>query len=201
MRLDLIRHLPVRLPPGRCYGRSDVAAEAPDAAALTTLRASLPGDVHVASSPLSRCADLARRLVPATAAPHFDARWQEIDFGDWELRDWDDIPRRDLDAWAAAPWAYRPPQGESAEAMCRRVLAALGDLLAAPPLHAVIVTHGGPLRVLLGHLLQWPRHRWLDAGGPPGTLVRLSLDPARRTARVRSRGHLPSNPQPSPQPR
>jgi alpha-ribazole phosphatase len=176
VRLDLVRHLPAHVAPGTCYGRSDVACAHADPAALATYRARL-ASAQVISSPARRCADLARRLA---SDPRLDPRLLEIDFGRWELQAFDAIDRAAIDAWAAAPWDFVPPDGESASQMARRVVAALDDILRLDALHVVVVAHGGPLRVMLGTLLRAPRAHWLGLAFEPGDVVSLDLDDADR---------------------
>ncbi len=71
----------------------------------------------------------------------------EIDFGTWEGRPWDDIPREALDRWAADPVAFAPPGGETGRALLDRVHAAWADISGAGK-DCIVVTHGGPLRIL-----------------------------------------------------
>ena len=71
--LYLIRHPRPLIAPGVCYGRLDVAAEDPLPIAAT-LRALLPADAPVWSSPLQRCRLLAGHLHPQ---PRLDERLQE----------------------------------------------------------------------------------------------------------------------------
>lgn len=169
-RLWLVRHPPVAVPPGICYGRTDVALAAPPDAMAAALSACLPENFSLLSSPLQRCAELARLLHPA---PHFDARLQEIDFGAWEMQRYDGLPRADIDRWAADVWGFRPPGGESASDMARRVDAAWAE-------HAehvqVVVAHGGPLRVIAGRLLGLPQPAWLDIACPQGGWIELRRD-------------------------
>lgn len=168
MILHLIRHPPPLIEPGICYGRLDVAAENADA--LTArLRAELPPGLPVWSSPLRRCRDLAQGL---QAPPAIDERLAEMDFGAWEGRPWDDIPRRELDAWAADVAGYAPPGGESPRALQQRALAFVAGL-AVP--EAVLVTHAGVIRVLLAHWQGLPPERWSDLSFAYGSCTRLRV--------------------------
>ena len=124
MRVFLIRHPPPAVAAGTCYGASDVdlAGDALDCAAH--LRNRLPAHIPLYSSPLLRCRKLAEALHDA---PKCDARLREMDFGAWELRPWNEIPRAQIDAWAAAPMTYVPPGGESVVALRARVAAFLDE--------------------------------------------------------------------------
>lgn len=177
-QLFLIRHPPVRIDAGVCYGRSDVAATPLSVAALQSLRAALPCDAALISSPLSRCRDLAFALAAPGQAPQLDTRWMEMDFGEWELQCFDNIPRALIDAWAAAPWTYAPPGGESAQDMSQRVLAGLHEILEMRRQAITVVAHAGPLRVVMGYLRDLPREQWLAQDCAPCSLTILRI-PAR----------------------
>lgn len=153
MQVYLIRHPRPLGMDGRCYGQLDIETEAPTQAAQR-LRGHLVGDVAVLASPLQRTRTLAEAL---HAAPAFDARLMEMNFGAWEGRLWDDIPRREIDAWAADVYDFAPPGGESLRQMQARALDCV-RALAAP--RVALVTHGGIMRALLGAWLHWPLEKW-----------------------------------------
>lgn len=169
MILHLIRHPKPVVEPGICYGRLDISAENVEAVAAS-LRAELPGDLPLWSSPLRRCRALAELLNPA---PIFDERLVEMDFGAWEGRAWDAIPRLELDAWAADVAGYAPPGGESPLALQRRALDFVA-MLDVP--EAVIVTHAGVIRTLLAHWQGLPPERWTELVFAYGSCTRVVLD-------------------------
>jgi alpha-ribazole phosphatase len=159
VNIHLLRHPAPAVVPGVCYGQTDLALSQPPGDAAARLRPLLPGQFRLISSPLERC----RRLGEALSGQiELDPRLMEMHFGDWENRPWDQVPRPELDAWAAAPVDFVPPGGESAAAMAERVIAFADDL---PALQSsgelVVVAHQGPLRVLLSHWLALPRESWL----------------------------------------
>ena len=142
--LVLIRHPKTVLAPGICYGRLDVAL-APDAdvAGIVGRLAGLPA-FSLWSSPAVRCGAVARGFGQAI---RFDDRLRELDFGEWEGKPWGDVPRSALDEWAAHPGSFTPPGGEGMESLVARVTAFHTDLGTFRGLH-VVISHGGPLRVL-----------------------------------------------------
>lgn len=146
MRLFLIRHPKPDIDTGICYGRSDLGLVEDPVERANALRPLLPGDAPLWSSPLRRCLELAREL---HTGPVIDERLLEMDFGHWEMRRWDDIPRHEIDAWAANPVGYAPPGGESPQAMRARVAPWLREL----PAVAVAVAHGGVLRACVAELV------------------------------------------------
>jgi alpha-ribazole phosphatase len=148
VRLYLIRHPQPAVPPGICYGSTDLALAGDPALDADALRHLLPADAPLYASPLTRCRLLAERL---HAAPLFDARIREIDFGAWEMRPWDAIDRAALDAWAADPFGFEPPGGEAVAALRARVL----DFLATLPAEAadvVLVAHAGVIKICAAEL-------------------------------------------------
>lgn len=148
MRLLLVRHPRPDLDPGLCYGSSDVAVPQQEMIEVRdALReAGLPGALPTYASPLSRCAGLAHALAPRQL--HLDARLVEMDFGAWEMRSWDDIPRAEVDAWAADLLHYRPGGGESVLDVARRVAAFLDALRGAGQHEALVICHAGTIRLL-----------------------------------------------------
>ncbi len=170
--IALVRH-PLVAAGGRCYGRSDLQLADPESApALAAQLASYGGTVW--TSPSQRC-----RVVAQAIGPHIvDARLQELDFGAWEGVAWDDVPRAALDAWAADPRGFAPPGGESGATLAARVTAFARAL---PPGDHVIITHGGPLKVLAAVLAGRP----IDLLAPPPApgsvqFVMPGLDPGVR---------------------
>lgn len=142
----LLRHTRVGGGKARCYGRTDLAlADSFNAEAAAVLD-DLPPISRVVTSPLTRCTRLAeligraRGLTVAT-----DTRLVEMDFGHWEGLPWDDIPRGELDAWAADFYHARPHSGESVAQLAARVAAALVGLSDG----TLVVTHNGVIRAAL----------------------------------------------------
>ena len=153
MRLILVRHPQPLVAAGVCYGSTDLdIAPGQLEHTLAALAPQLPANVPLYSSPLRRCAGLAARL---SAAPIYDARLLEMDFGDWEMRPWDDIPRADIDAWAADMVHYQPGGGDSVLRMAARIADFYADLqrqLGEDGMdgsgQAVVICHAGAMRLL-----------------------------------------------------
>ena len=145
--LTLLRHTRPEGGAGVCYGLTDLPPGPEWRREARRLHAQLPPFACIASSPLSRCRLLAEALALARALPlTIDPRLSEIDFGAWEGLRWDDIPRDQIDAWAADLMGARPHGGESVAMLAARVAPALGDW---GPKGALLVTHMGPIRAAL----------------------------------------------------
>ncbi len=134
---------------GVCYGRLDLALR-PEAAedvacVVARLGGFRPDSIH--TSPASRCRVLASAIAAARGGVVVEEpRLAELDFGDWEGLAWDEVPRAALDRWAADLAGFAPPGGESGAALVARCRAAYAALPAQGC--RVVVSHGGPLRVL-----------------------------------------------------
>ena len=151
MLLYLIRHPQPVLDQHTCYGCSDIAV-APEVQqqCLEQLLTQLPRDVPVFSSPLRRCAGLAQQLAVRLeqAGAVLERDLQEMDFGSWELRRWDDIPWAEVEAWNQDLLHHAPGGGETLPAMARRIWQALERLRARALPAAIVVCHAGSIRML-----------------------------------------------------
>jgi alpha-ribazole phosphatase len=171
VQLYLIRHPQPDVREGICYGASDLPlrdSEENLQALAASIRAQLPEDLTVYTSPLTRCRLLAEALHPA---PLSDTRLREMDFGAWEMHAWDEIDRDTLTAWASNPTGFTPPQGESAAQLQARVHDFLAELEAQRKLsqsadQLALVTHAGVMKVIIG----------LAHGMAPAEWMRLKFD-------------------------
>ena len=146
MALTLIRHTRPAVKPGICYGRTDLALAHTFAEEAEAVLAKLEPTEALVSSPLGRCRALAELIGSAFhLQPVYDCRLQEMDFGAWEGQDWNDIPRMELDAWAADFLRARPHGGESVHAFVARVHEVLAELR-KDGMPRLVVTHAGVIK-------------------------------------------------------
>src|SRR5450755_707760 len=105
------------------------------------------------ASDLSRARETAEIVGARIAlAPRLDARLREANRGEWEGRRFIDIEREQPDgyaAWRRAGEAFRFPGGESLRDQLDRVSACLQDVHRLGELPALVVCHGGSIRVML----------------------------------------------------
>ena len=105
------------------------------------------------SSDLSRARETAEIVGSRIGLePRLDPRLREANRGEWEGHLFVDIERSDPERFAAwmrggADWRF--PGGESLQEQQDRVLAALRDVEATGELPALVVCHGGSIRVIL----------------------------------------------------
>lgn len=175
MDLVLIRHPAVDIAAGICYGRSDIPLResASDGATAIKHKFDQLGIVptRLCSSPLQRCVTVAHVLalqydIPVTA----DGRLQELDFGRWEQCHWNNVPREELDAWAADTEHARLHGGESVAMLAKRLDSWLNEhlrqvedgqtlkpsALAEEAGTTIVVTHAGVIRLLAARALALP---------------------------------------------
>ena len=132
------------------------------------------------SSPLRRAVETAEILSGAT--PQCESALIEMDWGEWEGFDLDELRRRHGAAFArneAAGLDFRPPGGESPREVRDRVMSWLAAN-AGQRETLVIVTHKGVLRAVLAAATGWNM-----IGKPPlrlqhGALHRFAVGPGGR---------------------
>ena len=158
MSLIVLRHTRPQGADGVCYGRTDLPLAGCFAAEVERLLAELPQVARIVSSPLSRCRLLAEAIGAARDQPvAIDDRLIEMDFGTWENRPWDDIPRAEIDHWVGNFDHAKPHGGESVVELATRTKAAL-DAAITGVVPVLAVTHSGVIRSALaatGHPKGW----------------------------------------------
>lgn len=146
MELTLVRHTAVDVPPGVCYGQTDVPLKptfGEEASVVRTrLQAYAPFDA-VFTSPLTRCTRLASYCGYPDARQ--DSRLLELNFGAWEMQAYDAIDDPRLQEWYADYLHVQATGGESFVMQLARVSQFLDELSAMPYQHIAIFAHGGVL--------------------------------------------------------
>ena len=108
--------------------------------------------------------------------PRVDERLAESHRGSWEGRLIEEVQREEPEAWAAwlrAGAAFRfPGGGESLAEHQERVLAALADV-AAGPLPALVICHGGTIRAAIAAAHQDGLDAFNDLDVPNATVITL----------------------------
>jgi broad specificity phosphatase PhoE len=135
------------------------------------------GIVSLWSSDLSRARETAE-IVGARLGldPRLDPRLREANRGRWEGRLFIEIERVEPDyyaAWRRAGEYFRFPGGESLREQLDRVSAAIEDVRRAAELPALVVCHGGCIRVMLCRRDPRGLDAFHDFEIPNGAVVRL----------------------------
>jgi len=164
-----VRHAPVTVNRGCCYGQTDFPCDVADTASFDGLAKRLPKAAIWVASPLKRTHMTAAALVTAglngpTPIPGPDIAIEpdliEQHFGEWQGVRYDELAARRGDAWHRfwlAPAHETPPGGESFVALMSRVHGAIARLnrrFAGRDILAV--THGGTIRAALALALDLP---------------------------------------------
>jgi broad specificity phosphatase PhoE len=142
-------------PPARIQGWRDPPLSELGRAQARALAEELAGEGLAAlyTSHMRRARETAEAVAERLALEvRVDERLAEVDMGEWQGRLRSDVMREHPEVWEAwrrADPDVRFPGGESLRELSARVLAALAHVEDGP-LPALVVCHGGPIRVALG---------------------------------------------------
>lgn len=176
MILDLIRHASSGRD-GHLDGRTDPPLDAGSCDALCERYTGLHW-ARVLSSPRQRALATAAALaLPRGVEVMAEEEWEELDFGDWDGQALHDLPVAQLSAFHHDPHANPPPHGESWGHFERRIARALHRLLDDPdPPATLVVSHGGPLRMVLSQVCGLPMALCWALRIDHGTRVQLRVE-------------------------
>ncbi len=157
-RLFLLRHGPTSAPPGCFVGRTDVPLSGQGIDHLGNPAEQLKDVESWYCSPMLRTRQTLEHLQKQgcpVAAPIYDERLREIDFGRWELQTFADIAAQDQEHIAA--WNqyldFVFPEGEAVAGFIQRVetmLAVFCGMESSTGIRNVaVVTHGGVIRTMI----------------------------------------------------
>lgn len=152
MILYLIRHTQPDVQAGICYGQTNLGLADSFQAEVEAIKARL-GEValtHSFSSPLQRCFKLAQEL-SGKKLIHTDDRLMELNFGDWEMKSWDEINQSEAGKIWFSDFIHKPcPNGECYINLQDRIINFMQGFKSIPDNSQVlIVTHAGPIRSFL----------------------------------------------------
>ncbi len=145
MEIYLIRHTRVGVPPGTCYGQSDVPTADTFEEEAAEVKRRLEGIVfdRTYTSPLSRAAKLAAYCGFPDAIR--DDRLKEMNMGAWEMQRYDEIRDPALTAWYDDYMHLPATGGESFPILYQRVASFLEELQTQSFERVAIFAHGGVL--------------------------------------------------------
>ena len=165
MEIDFIRHTTPQIASGICYGQADIdvadSFEHESSQILNTLKQNKGTNDYdyIFTSPAKRCHLLAQKINQHQQTPIellIRSDLQEINFGDWELRAWDDIPRTETLPWTEDFIHSRPPQGECLLDMQTRVHDFLKEILSLDVKYIAVCTHAGVMRLIAAKYMRIP---------------------------------------------
>lgn len=165
----------------RYWGWTDIALSA---AGWQQMRAAVSGLSWklIVSLPLRRCAEFAQELASELGAHcRLDEDLREMSFGEWEGRSAAELIQTDaerLRLFWLDPSAHTPPGGEPLGQFRARVTAAWHRIASDRCTSGVlVVTHGGPIRLLRAVQSGTPLSALLSIDVPHGSLVGIECDP------------------------
>lgn len=149
MKITLIRHTAVDVEKGICYGQSNVNVAASFESEANSVKEKLSDSLFdaVYCSPLLRCTKLAHYCGYTT--PSIDDRLMEMNFGDWEMKAWDDINDPHLKTWYADWVNQTATNGESFMELMFRVQKFQQEISKINFKHIALFTHAGVIRSFL----------------------------------------------------
>jgi alpha-ribazole phosphatase len=179
MEVYLVRHTETVCEKGICYGQSDVGIREPYDAVFESILSQLPQNAILYSSPLQRCVLLANHIKENTQIDSViqDSRLMEMNFGDWELKSWNDIPREVLDPWMEDFVTVNVPNGESFVDLDNRVRDFLNNEISkkhSKPL--IIVAHSGVIRSVLCKINNLPLKDAFKTQLDYGVVIKVEID-------------------------
>jgi alpha-ribazole phosphatase len=190
-----VRHAPVVVNEGRCYGQSDLPCRTDDAAGFKGLAARLPKEAVWVTSNLLRTYQTAAAIVAAglpgpavIPGPGVEVEpgLAEQHFGDWQGQTYASLAERqgeDYHRFWFAPARERAPGGESFVDLIERVVPVIRRLNRDFAGRDIIaVAHGGTIRAALGLALDLPPEASLSFTIDNISLTRLDYfdDPGAR---------------------
>jgi len=168
----------------RFQGQHDVPLNAIGRGQVAALAERLAGETIQAiyTSNLQRAQATAAAIATRHTCPHIvEPRLSEISFGAWEGLTYAEITARDpviLTAWEQNILENAPPGGETLTQLATRVQALLDDLV---PTHSgqtlLLVSHGGPLQVLICLTLGLPPEKYWQFHLSPCSLSEIAIYP------------------------
>ena len=145
MKLILVRHTSVAVDRGICYGQTDVplADSFPSEAEIVKNKLKQYSFDAIYTSPLARC----RKLAEFCGFPDAisDARLMEMNFGEWEMKRYDEIEDPRLKLWYEDYLNVNATGGESAMMQRDRFKDFLHSLQFDDDNSIAVFTHGGIL--------------------------------------------------------
>jgi len=175
--IDLLRHGETE--GGSCFrGRTDDELTAHGWSQLSRAIKGQSAWREIISSPAKRCARFAEQLAETHGLPCRQEEWLwEMDFGEWEGATATELMATDADrlnAFWHDPLNQAPPGGEPFQQFQQRVLDGWHETIQQTSAEILLVSHGGPIRIILAQSL----------GMPPQNLMRLEV-PHASLSRVR----------------
>ena len=178
MEIYLVRHTETVCPKGVIYGQADVGIIEPYDLVFEGILKQLPQEAVLYSSPLQRCKILAKHIQENTNIDVIieDSRLMEMNFGDWELQKWNDIPKEILDPWMNDFVTVAVPNGESFQDLHHRMNDFWNkEIQKTHSKPVIIVAHSGIIRSVLCTLNDIPLQDAFKQGIDYGVVIKIII--------------------------
>lgn len=190
MDIYLIRHTKVNIAPGVCYGISDVGLAESFVQETELILNKLPAlqNLEIISSPLKRCVLLAEKI--SRQPFKTDKRLVELNFGEWEMLNWNNIMAHYADTYKNWELDYintAPPNGESFLNLYKRSAAFIDEVMDSKQKQYAVIAHGGPIRAMVAHVLSIPLNKAFNLTIDYGSVTKLSINGQLKTVRYVNR--------------
>lgn len=153
MEIHLIRHTAVENPENLCYGFAEMPLRKECQEDFKAINLDADFD-YIVSSPAQRCCLLAEYFQFKYST---DERLREMNFGNWELKKWIDIPEHEIQPWYGDFISVKASGGENLLEMQTRVQSFWSELIEKKSIHkTLIIAHAGVIRLILQSVLQFP---------------------------------------------
>ncbi|SHL83076.1 alpha-ribazole phosphatase family protein [Chryseobacterium polytrichastri] len=153
MEIHLIRHTAVENPDNLCYGFAEMSLRKDYVEDFKLISIDQDFDLII-SSPSQRCQILAKHF---QLNYQTDERIKEMNFGDWELQKWNDIPKDEINPWYEDFINVKATNGENLLEMQTRVSKFWNELIAKENSNKVLIfSHSGVIRLILQSILKFP---------------------------------------------
>ncbi|MHA1804398.1 MAG: alpha-ribazole phosphatase [Promethearchaeota archaeon] len=177
IEIYLVRHGTVKIEQGIIHGQSDVEPSDDYKKIVKKInkQVKITKNTAIYSSPLKRCRVLARAL--SRSEPIEDPRLIELNFGKWELKNWDELDAEEVNKWMEDFVSISPPNGESYLELHERVSDFFLKLIKKQEHeHVLIITHGGVIRSILTRVLEIPLKNSFTLEIDPGSITKILVN-------------------------
>ncbi len=176
MNIYFIRHSAVYNPNKLCYGQSEIPLEENFTVDFDWIKdhLNLNEEVTFYSSPFRRCTKLANYL--SNEQFKVDNRISELNFGNWEMKAWNEIPEKELNPWMEDFVNYRIKNGENFNDLHERVVQFYEEIIASKAQDIVLLTHAGVIRSIASYVLNFPLENAFNLQIDYSSITKLSYD-------------------------
>lgn len=158
MKIYLLRHTSLDVRENTFYGQTDLDVsknfqnELSDIKVKVSKYKIIEKNLKVFSSPLKRCLILSKNLFKNFT---IDLRLKELNFGDWEMKKFEDIPKKQISSWENDIINFQIPNGESNKVFFERLKNFCDDNRESEK-DIFIVAHAGSINCIISYLTEIP---------------------------------------------